>query len=244
MGQMDADFLGALAAPAPGPGAGSAAARIYADLRDRIVEMELKPDSTLSRNKLALAFGVSLTPVREALQRLEQDGLVRIYPQSKTVVTRIEADAAAEAQFLRVGLETEVVRRLAERRDAALTARLRSILKMQAALVGDIGQAEMFNTIDRAFHRTMFDALGLSASHALLQSKLGHLARCQRLELPREGKMRQILTQHEAIVEGVAAGDPEAASAAMRVHVSGTISRVATLRQEFPDYFSGAGARG
>ena len=98
------------------------AARIYNDLRVRIINFDLKPDTPLSRKELSANYGVSQTPIREALQRLEQEGLVRIFPQSKTVVTRIDQSELREAHFLRVALETEVAQRIsvaADRREVS-----------------------------------------------------------------------------------------------------------------------------
>lgn len=219
---------------------GPAASRIYGDLRRRIIDLELKPDMTLSRNELAQSYGVSLTPVREALQLLEQDGLVRIHPQSKTVVARISQDQLHETQFMRVALETEVVRRLASNPNEAVVNRARSIIKMQQTLVDNPSEIAMFNELDRAFHAGLFEGVGMYGLHAHLLRRLGHLARCQRLELPRAGKMTEIVQAHTEIVDGLAAQDPERATDAMRRHITGTITRVSALQLEFPDFFERA----
>ncbi|HKJ61947.1 MAG TPA: GntR family transcriptional regulator [Hyphomicrobiales bacterium] len=216
---------------------GSAATRVYEDLRRRIISLGLPPDSTLSRVELADAYGVSQTPVREAMQRLEQDGLVRIYPQSKTVVSRINTQELHENQFHRVALETEVVRRLAEQRDEAVVKRAKMIIKMQESALEDISQIQVFNDLDREFHRTLFNGVGMQTLHQMISSKLGHLARCQRLELPRIGKMEDILEGHRAIIDGIEKGDPERSVEAMRKHLTGTILSIASLREEYPDYF-------
>ena len=101
---------------------GSASSRIYSALRARIISLELEPDTTLVRSELAEAFGVSQSPVREAIQRLEQEGLVISYPQSRTVVSKIDVAHARETQFLRIGVELEVAQTLARARDPALLA--------------------------------------------------------------------------------------------------------------------------
>lgn len=236
MASVHRSILGDVAissAPAPS----HAAARIYSDLRLRIINLDLKPDTPLNRGELAAAYGVSQTPVREALQKLEQDGLVNIVPQSKTVVTRIDQSELREAQFLRVALETEVIRRITEAADSAVIERLRTIVRLQQTLAMDSGQTEMFNELDRAFHRTSFEALELHSTYALLSARQGHFARCQRLELPKEGRMEQIIADHLKILDGIESGDPGRAAAAMRNHFNGTILRVTQLAKEFPEYF-------
>ena len=62
-----------------------AAPQIFETLRDRIMSLELKPNTLLSRSALQSEFGISQTPVRDALMKLEQEGLVEIYPQHATV---------------------------------------------------------------------------------------------------------------------------------------------------------------
>lgn len=216
---------------------GSAATRVYEDLRRRIISLELPPDTTLSRGELAVDYGVSQTPVREAMRRLDQDGLVRIYPQSRTVVSRINTQELDENHFLRVALETEVVRRLAEQCEEATVKRARMIVKMQESVLEDVSQIQVFNDLDREFHRTLFEGVGMQKLHQMISSKLGHLARCQRLELPRLGKMQDILKGHGAIVDGIVQSKAEIAVEAMRKHLTGTILSIQSLREEYPDYF-------
>ncbi|ETA51638.2 hypothetical protein P279_13005 [Rhodobacteraceae bacterium PD-2] len=219
----------------------SAPEAVYEDLRARILHFDLAPDRVLSRADLAAEYGVSLTPIREALQALEQDGLVRIRPQSGTVVTRIDQSELEQAHFLRVAAETEVVRRLAEDPDPALLRRVRSLLSLQEVLVGDTEQMDMFSELDRSFHRTLFEAAGVEKIHHMVARRMGHLMRCQRLELPERGKMQSIVAAHRAVVEAIAAGDCDAATAAMRSHLAGTITRLEHLRDAFPACFTETG---
>ena len=217
-----------------------AAQRVYDDLRERIVSLDLPPGATLSRGELAKTYDVSLTPIREAMQRLEQDGLIRIFPQSKTVVTKIDVAQLYEAHFLRVAVEAEVVRRLALSADPALLKKARAILTMQDTLVGNLEEISLFNELDEAFHQTLFAGVGQLNLHALLKAKAGHLSRVRRLDLPKEGKMRSIMKDHWAVLHAIEAGDPPAAQEAMRVHLAGTIKRIEGMRRERPDYFKAA----
>ncbi len=219
----------------------SAPEAVYEDLRARILHFDLAPDRVLSRADLAAEYGVSLTPIREALQALEQDGLVRIRPQSGTVVTRIDQSELEQAHFLRVAAETEVVRRLAEDPDPALLRRARSLLSLQEVLVGDVEQMDMFSELDRSFHRTLFEAAGVEKIYHMVARHMGHLMRCQRLELPEGGKMQSIVAAHRAVVEAIAAGDCDAATGAMRSHLAGTITRLEHLRDAFPACFTETG---
>ena len=219
-------------------GASPTAWRVYEDLRARIINLALPPDETLSRSALAAEFSVSQTPIREALQLLDQDGLIRIFPQSRTVVARISVRELHQAQFLRVSLETEVMRRVADDPDPAALTRARSILRMMEALSAEPQEDPLFHDLDRDFHGVFFAALGLRALHRMLLRRLGHLARCQRLELPRKGKKDEIIAAHAEILQAVQAGNPDSAADAMRRHITGTITRIAALQDELPDYFT------
>lgn len=220
-----------------GLGAG-APDRVYTALRERILSFDLPPGAVLSRSEIAREYGMSQTPVRDALQRLGQDGLVRIYPQSKTIVAPIDSQQLSETHFLRVAVETEVVRRLARNTDQTALKRTKGIVKMQRALMETGDQMDLFAELDRDFHRSLFEAVGMVSLHEMLTDRLGHLYRCQRLELPREGKARNIVEAHEAILAGIESGDSEQAARAVHAHLSGTISRVESIRAEYPDYFT------
>lgn len=216
----------------------SVAQSIYKTLRQRVVNFDLPPDTILSRKDLASEFGVSLTPIRDALQYLEQDGLVRIRPQSSTVVTRIDETQLKEAQFLRLAVESEVVRQLAETKQMAVVKHARAIVDMQAALVGDASQMAMFTELDHSFHRTLFEGAGMTRLHAMVGRRQGHLARCQRLELPKAGKMSEIVSFHRKILDAIEDGKPKKAVDAMRFHLGGTIHRLDSLRIDYPEYFT------
>lgn len=217
---------------------GGAPDRVYRQLRERILNFDLPPGASLSRNEIAENYGVSQAPVREALQALEEDGLVLIIPQSRTLVSQIDVKQLYETQFLRVAVECEVVRRLADAQKSETIERARTILRMQSTLEGEMDKMDLFNELDRSFHETLFEGAGMSRINEMVRRKMGHLARCQRLELPVKGKMETILRQHAKVIEGLEAGDAQRAAAAMNEHLSGTISRVEKLREEFPDYFT------
>lgn len=217
---------------------GSTAQRIYTDLRRRIITLDLPPDTTLSRTELTDTYGVSQTPIREALQLLRQEGLVHIHPQSKTVVTRIDAPKIFEAHFLRVALETEVCRELASGEHGGTVSRAASIIRMQEAVAGDPEQLSVFQELDELFHRTLFVGLGRRALQTLVRERSGHLERARRLHLPERGKIVSILEGHRAIVAAIGARDVAGATAAIRAHLGQTVARVEDLRREFPDYFA------
>ncbi|UOA29197.1 GntR family transcriptional regulator [Pseudosulfitobacter sp. DSM 107133] len=218
--------------------AGTATARVLDDLRRRIVSLELPPGAPLLRGDLAAHYSASQTPIRESLQRLEQEGLVKVFPQSRTVVTKIDIPEIYEAHFLRLSVEVEVARQLAQRDSADVVARAGATLRMQEVLRDDPAQLQMFQELDEVFHQTLYDGLGQGNLYAMIQGRSGHLNRVRRLDPPDAAKITYILQGHRAILDAIAQGDAEAAATAVRDHLSRTVSRVEALREAHREFFS------
>lgn len=211
--------------------------QLYEQLRERIIALELPPALQLSRNELAEAYGVSQTPVRDALQMLEKEGLVMVYPQSRTEVTRIDLRHARETQFLRMSLELEVIRALTmEERHPAVDQVVRLVQLQDTALNVD-EDLERFALLDRQFHRVMFEAAGVPDLWALIQSRSGHIDRLRKLNLMDPGKAATILTAHREIVGHLQARDLSSAHEAVRRHLSGTLAKVEDIQRAHPEFF-------
>jgi DNA-binding GntR family transcriptional regulator len=204
-------------------------------LRDAILSLELVPGTVLVRQELADRFGVSQTPVREALLRLSEEGLVDVFPQHATLVSRIDIAAARQAHFLRRSIELELVHQLALEAPAGLVEQMKATIAQQAALSAAQRYGD-FVGADRAFHRLMYEAGGVPDLWELVGRVSGHVDRLRRLHLPTAGKTEAILRDHRAIVRGIEAKDPAAAQAALRKHLSGTLSAVDEICRQYPDY--------
>ena len=218
-----------------------AAPQVFEQLRARIVSMELAPGTVLVRSELAEAFGVSQTPIRDALIKLGEEGLVQIFAQHATVVSRIDLAAATQAHLLRQALELEIVERLAAgEADAALEARLTDALARQEA-TGTLTDADCVEFIeaDQAFHQAMYVALGLEALWALVRRQSGHIDRLCRLHLPEAGNIASVLAQHEQIAATIARREPSAARTAVREHLNDLLGRIDEIRRLYPESVTG-----
>jgi DNA-binding GntR family transcriptional regulator len=214
-----------------------AAPQVFERLRDLILSLEMAPGTVLSRADLAAHFGLSQTPVRDALIKLGEEGLVDIFPQHATVVSRIDATAATQAQFLRRSIEAEVVLTLTGHADAVLLNQLRAQIDVQTALTGSTAYLD-FIAADRAFHRLMYVAAGVPDLFELVRKHSGHVDRLRMLNLPSVGKQRAIVRDHRRIVDAIASGDAAAAQASLRDHLSGTLGQIDAIRLAHPDYFT------
>lgn len=153
----------------------SAVPQIYDRLRQLIVELRLRPRERLSKAELAKRFGISETPVREALLRLEEEGLVVIKPQSGTYVAPIDVERASEARFLRVSVEIEVVKQLCNNIDEDRLSELRSILTLQRFLcTATIGKASRARTRRSTWRCTVWPEW---ADYGAMCARCGHTSR-------------------------------------------------------------------
>src|ERR1700680_1749710 len=113
------------------PRAATAASRIYSDLRTELVSLRRRPGEAISEAEIALSYGVSRTPVREAILKLSDEGLVEIFPQSGIFVSRIPLAALPEAIIIRKALEETTARLAAERATSSQILILHAILARQ-----------------------------------------------------------------------------------------------------------------
>lgn len=218
-----------------------AAPQIADALRELILAVTLPPGTVLQRAELAERYGVSQTPVRDALIQLGQEGLVDIFPQHATIVSRIDVPAALRAHFLRRSVELEIVRELASRAPTELQ-RLMPGLREPIEAQRRARAAEDwwgFTLADRAFHRALYEAAGLVELWALIRQRSGHVDRLRRLHLPTQGKADAVLQDHVAIADAIAAGQPEASQAALRAHLAGTMTFVDEVRRSHPAWVLG-----
>jgi DNA-binding GntR family transcriptional regulator len=216
----------------------SAADVAYARLREALISLALPPGTVIARGAIAERLGVSQTPVREALIRLQSEHLIEVVPQSATRVSRIDIAGAREAHFLRLAIELELVRQVARDPGPGLAATLHSSLERMRAHHAAGEHDAGFIAADEDFHAALHDAAGVPGLRELVRSRSGHLDRLRRLHLPEPGKAEAILRDHAAIIEAILAADPARAEAAMRAHLSGTFAEAERLRAAWPGFFA------
>lgn len=188
--------------------------RAYRSIRVAIINHELVPDRYYSEAWLAGVLGISRTPTHYALLELEIEGIVEIVAQRGFRLRRIPASEYDEFYEVRILLETNVLRTLAPRMDDAILATLRDFLGQQRRVVAD---PIAFQDLDEGFHRFMAESAGLHRTAAIIHSLRGILWIGTAHRPPEERE--SVVRQHEAIVDGLAAGDADTAVAALVNHM-------------------------
>ncbi len=196
----------------------STAQGVYEWLRGEIVMNVLKPQEPIREGAIAERLGVSRTPVREALLRLADLGLVDIFPQSGTRVAPIRVSKVRAAQLIREAVEVEVVARAAAAATPADLGALDTIIEDQTR-ASERGDMRRLFELDEAFHRAIFAIPGcLSAADELEDIKL-HLNRLRYLSVDWPRSAGHIVAEHRTIADALAAKDGAAAAGAMRLHL-------------------------
>jgi GntR family transcriptional regulator, rspAB operon transcriptional repressor len=227
-------------------GGGSTRDLVYAALRQRIIELELRPATPLSEAEIASGFGVSRTPVREALLLLAEQGLVEVYPQKGTFVGPIVYEAVVSAQFIREALECASLERGAGNIDASAIRELRELLRRQHA-ADERRDAREFFRLDEEFHQLLMVSGGQQAAWRFVSQAKAQMDRARRLSLPEGDKMAHLIVQHTAIVDDLEAERPAEAVQSLREHLRVVLSDIGRMREDNPDLFdddNGHGARG
>lgn len=215
----------------------TSAGLIYATLLSEIVSLQMPPGAPLQEKMLVERFGVSRTPVREAVLRLAEMGLVDIFPQSGTFVSRIPVNAIPEAVLVRQALEGITVAGAA-RSDAADRARRLDAVIARQRLMEQFGDVGGFHEADEAFHAEIAAIAGHPGIWKLLSQVKVQIDRARRLTLPALDRMGQVIAEHLVIRDAIVAGDAAAAALAMEGHLDAVLPDVAELRLRHPAYFA------
>jgi GntR family transcriptional regulator, rspAB operon transcriptional repressor len=218
------------------PRAATASARIYSDLRSQLVSLQRRPGEAISEAEIALSYGVSRTPVREAILKLSDEGLLEIYPQSGIFVSRIPMAALPEAIIIRKALEETTAQFAAERATSSQILVLHAVLERQRE-ANAANDRDAFHHADEAFHAGIADVAGHPGIWTLIQQVKIHVDRYRRLTLPQQGRIARAIGEHEAILDAIKAHDPARARIAMQTHLERLLGDISATQSINPEFF-------
>ncbi|MFC7328228.1 GntR family transcriptional regulator [Marinactinospora rubrisoli] len=233
---MTLPTTGPLDGPLPRRTSRGLSGQVYDRLYQAIVTVRYPPGGRLSEKDLAAELGVSRTPVRDAVYRLAEEGLVEVFPQHGTFVARIDQQAFADAQFVRESLERSALRLATERATSEHIARMRANLAEQEDAMRR-ADAERFVELDQRLHQLLFDAAGHSGAGAVARRARPHMDRVRRLTLPDATGYEGLVADHRAIVDAVESRDAAAGDAVLTPHLRLILETVKFVRERHPEYF-------
>jgi DNA-binding GntR family transcriptional regulator len=201
------------------PARGLLKERAYVELKGLILEGVLEPGGFLAERQLAVRLGMSKTPIRSALERLESEGFVRISPQQGAIVRDLSLREIADQYEIRIALESYIVRSLAGRLTSEQTRLVQTNLEAQRVNLetGDVGRGV---SLDEEFHALFGDFLGndeILRVMGQLREKI-HRVILQVFKT-NFGRMASSYEEHRGIAEAIIKGDPALAARRIEQHL-------------------------
>jgi GntR family transcriptional regulator, rspAB operon transcriptional repressor len=194
---------------------------VYKELRQAIVSYSLKPGERLNVEELAGKLGVSLTPVRGAIQQLATEGLVEIKPRSGTFVASLNAVDVEETFKIRCALECLAAEEALENLKAADIRHLQQLLHSLKKPVRTEQDQQAHQRDNSELHQIIIRASGNRRLTEMYEALNAHIkiARIHASEANWPSRLQEEQAEHEAIVAAIEARDRAAVIAAMRKHV-------------------------
>jgi DNA-binding GntR family transcriptional regulator len=191
----------------------------YLRIRDRIVSLDMPPGSVVQEARLREELEIGRTPIREALQRLALENLVKSIPHRGTFVTDVNITDLARITEVRVVLESHAARLATERLGAADRLAIQELLDILEA-GGATDQRELMR-LDQRIHRQIYRAARNSFLESTLERYLNLSLRLWYLVLDHGVRLREAVVEHVELLKAVLAGDGSRAEDTMRRHVAG-----------------------
>ncbi len=182
-------------------------ARAHGEIKRRILGNVFQPNQQVLEQDLAAELGMSRTPLREALIRLEQEGLVEILPRRGMRVLPISAGDMAEIYELLTALEARAAERLAERKPTSksLAPLTRALERMEAAL--EAGNLKAWARADDQFHRHLVSLAGNRRLAEIARTVFDQAHRARMATLHLRPWPRQSNKDHRALIRAILKGD-------------------------------------
>ncbi|WP_335972450.1 GntR family transcriptional regulator [Streptomyces sp. CA2R106] len=210
--------------------------RVYEELLSAIRNLRIPPGASLSETDLSASLQVSRTPLREALARLADGGLVSVVPQVGTTVGRISLREVEEARFVRESLELAAFAVACGRPDRDVAA-CRDLLAAQVRCHAN-GDLTGFFDADEALHEQIFVISGYRGAWSVMQPMKVQLDRLRRLAQPETSNVRELIEEHTAVIDALEAGDAAGGQEVLRAHIGRGHRYAPALREQYPDYFT------
>jgi DNA-binding GntR family transcriptional regulator len=212
----------------------------YEAIRDAIITLRLPPGQMVFENQLAGTFGISRTPVREAIRKLTVEELIEVLPQRGSRIAFISEQKVKETVFVRESLETSAfcyVAKLWNAKDDRCREMQKQILHNLEEQRLAQHEPEKFLHLDEQFHRLILQFLGNSTLLTVIFHMRGHLNRVRYLALEQLNDMGKLYKEHEALFHSITRNDEAETARVLKTHLNKMKGDLPHLKASFPHYF-------
>jgi DNA-binding GntR family transcriptional regulator len=199
-------------------GSSSLEEKVYISLEEQIISQKLRPGESVTEMKLSRELGVSRTPVREALQRLDREGLIKLIPNKGAVVLGISEQDLIDIYKIRMRLEGLAARIAAEKKDEQFCRALGDNVDLTEFYMTK-GDIEKVKNLDSEFHDIIYRCCESRMLGKTLSELHRYIASYRKLSLAVSGRIDRSLAEHKEIYDAIASGNADAADELMSKHV-------------------------
>ncbi len=214
---------------------------VYEQIYDAILNGRFKPGERLVLEDLAAEFGTSRTPLREAIRRLQTEGLVDFEPHRGAVVADLSIPELIELYHIRAVLDGLATRLAVENLSEEDLAELESILATTEQGI-DPSEPTDFEQFNRKFHEIIYQGTNAPFLYEMITNLYTKTSRYRYLSLRSPGRILEVLAEHRSILEALMARDSDAAERCARDHHENTAQVLVQLLKQGFEGGSQAGA--
>jgi DNA-binding GntR family transcriptional regulator len=202
---------------------------VYQWLRERILLGWLRPGEEIRQELLAREFGTSRVPIREALSRLQAEGLIVLRPRRGFAVTSLNRDEIVEIFELRMAVEEHAMRLATQERTEADVGEVEALIERMETLEPSAPQfLQDWMSTNRLFHTRLIECAGRKRVSEIALNLRDAIEPYIRIEANFIGQVDYANVEHRLIVEAFKRNDPEEAARISRQHCGSTLSRLLT----------------
>ena len=203
--------------------------QVYEALRSAIISARLEPGASISENALVRQFGVSRTPIRAAIQRLSEEGLIDVFPQQGSFIAPIRLSDIMDSHFVRRALEVAIIEEVAAVWSPDKSAIARAGIDRMNALIAT-GDNDGFHAEDERFHELMAKFAKREGVWTTVLAAKTRLARLHRL-FGQPSRLPKVAEEHLMILNALDAGNSASAKQALVEH----LDKIFTMLDQLPD---------
>ncbi|MFC7393042.1 GntR family transcriptional regulator [Scopulibacillus cellulosilyticus] len=210
---------------------------VYQEIKNQIINLELTPGEKILEKEIAEKLEVSRTPVREAFLKLAEEELIGIYPQSGTVVSKIDLDLVEEARFVRENIEKAVVKIACVQLNESDLFLFKKNLALQELCLSKDTYQQLFK-LDKEFHKILFESVGKSGIWKIVNKMNSHFDRLRLLRLTVNTDWELLVSQHKEIFQAIVEKNEKLAGDLMEKHLKLVNFEKEEIKATYPEYFN------
>ena len=212
---------------------------VFSTLKQKILDLELKPGQPISENEICAQFDVSRTPVREALRRLQEQGFVHTVPYSGTYVTLLNLKDIKQMIYMRVAVELMVMRDFMKIATPMMYEEIRHQIRLQELMIQEPDfEPEQFYRMDARMHAIWFAVTDKAKLWEFIQAQQLHYTRFRMLDFVTETDFTRIIREHSRLLELLEMQQEKELEEALKEHLYISMTRMKhAIEVEYKDYF-------